>query len=128
MLQSALRLRGAESLLLAAIFACCVSSGIARESSQPKGDPLSEVIIKAKRIPERIPDEELTTRVEAALQSEKYICCLDHVTFSVINGVLRLEGSVSEDSDLIALLRHVRKIPGVRRIVNELDLDSPGGN
>lgn len=93
----------------------------------PTRDPLTEVIIKGKRIPERVPDEELTRRVEVALQSDKYLY-LDHVTIRVINGVVHLEGSVSEDCDLIDVLRYARRVPGVKRIVNELDLDSPGGS
>jgi hypothetical protein len=109
------------------ILACCVGSVIADESSRPTRGSLAEVIVRGKRIPERVPDEELTRRVEVALQSNPYLY-LEHVTIRTINGVVHLEGSVSEDSDLLDVLRYARKVPGVRRIVNELDLDSPGGS
>jgi osmotically-inducible protein OsmY len=46
----------------------------------------------------------------------------NHVTITVKNGVVTMQGFVQDAWDLSALRRVAKKVPGVRRIVNDVEL------
>jgi osmotically-inducible protein OsmY len=54
----------------------------------------------------------------------------EHITVTTQNGVVRLEGIVGDTGELFRVPRLCRKIPGARRVVNELEMmhnDPDGG-
>lgn len=84
-------------------------------------EPLESVVVTGKRLPERVPDLELAQRIEGALHDDPY---LDdgHITITVKNGVATLQGMVWDDWDLRRAIRLARRIPGVKRIVDEIEI------
>ena len=83
----------------------------------------------AKKQPEPVPDEVVIERVQMALHSDKYFYD-GHVTVIVKNGVAYLEGIVFDESDLRLARLITRKVAGVKRVVNELEIctcDGGGG-
>jgi hypothetical protein len=71
-------------------------------------------------------DEEVKERVETALHTDPYFYD-GHVTVTVINGVVHLQGVVFDNSDMQAARRISKKIPGAKRVVNELEICSCDG-
>ncbi len=55
-----------------------------------------------------------------ALRQDRYIFG-DHVTVITENGVVRLEGIVSDLSDLYRIVRLARRIAGKGRVVNRIE-------
>jgi osmotically-inducible protein OsmY len=54
----------------------------------------------------------------------------EHITVTTRNGVVRLEGIVADTGELFRVLSLCRKIPGARRVINELEMihnDPDGG-
>jgi len=77
----------------------------------------------------RTADEQITRQVQATLTQDPWIFA-DHVTVTTRNGVVRLEGIVADTGELFRVLRLCRKIPGARRVINELEMmhnDPDGG-
>jgi osmotically-inducible protein OsmY len=62
----------------------------------------------------------MTTRVSTALAQDPYIFA-DHVTVTVVNGVVRVGGVVQDLAELFAILQVARRIAGKGRVVNEID-------
>jgi hypothetical protein len=84
-----------------------------------------EVVIHANRLA----DEQVTREVQKTLSADPWIFS-EHITVTTQNGVVRLEGIVGDTGELFRILRLCRKIPGARRIVNELEMmhnDPDGG-
>jgi len=73
--------------------------------------------LRRKR-PEPVPDDVLTGRVQAALKSEPFFYD-EHVTVSIKNGVVTLEGIVFDEWDVHRAMRIARKIAGVKRVVTD---------
>jgi BON domain len=76
-----------------------------------------EVVVSA----ERAADAVLTAKVEKVIRDDPYIFA-DHVTVSVENGVVTVEGTVFDVQDLRTVLRLARRIAGRHRVVNRIDL------
>ncbi len=81
----------------------------------PQTGELKEIVVTAVRQS----DAAISVRVAPALREDPYIFS-DHVTVTTENGVVRLEGIVSDLSDLYQILRLARRIAGKGRVVNEL--------
>ena len=84
-----------------------------------------EIVVSATRKA----DEQVTERVQRTLTDDPWICA-EHITVATRNGVVRLEGIVGDTGELFRILRQCRKIPGARRVVNELEMmhnDPDGG-
>jgi len=79
------------------------------------------VIVTAKKQPEPVPDEVVVERVQMALHSDKYFYD-GHVTVTVKNGVAYLQGIVFDESDLRLARLISRRVAGVKRVVNELEI------
>lgn len=84
---------------------------------------LQEITVTARKISKS--DAEVTTQVETALHSDRYIFS-DHVTITSKNGIVTLSGIALDYWDVIAMKRLVRKMPGVRKVVDDLDVRSGG--
>ena len=90
----------------------------AQQALTSTGDELQEITVTARKT---FPDEEVTERVETALHDDPYV--LDtHVTITTKNGVVTLHGFVSDYWELRSMIRLARKIPGVKRVANDLEL------
>jgi len=70
---------------------------------------------------ERSADHTITKRVEAALLHDPYLDA-DHIDVETVRGVVRLSGLVATDSDLRAALRISWSVPGVQRVVDDLEV------
>jgi osmotically-inducible protein OsmY len=92
-----------------------VSSGMAFGASA--GEIKDEVIVTAARQSDAV----IAAKVTAAVQQDPYIFG-DHISVTVENGVVRLEGIVNDLSDLHRVLRLARRIGGSRSVANYLEL------
>jgi hypothetical protein len=86
---------------------------------------LSEVVVTAKRQPDPAADARLQVQVETALAADTYFNSA-HVSVTVVNGVATLHGIIFDDWDLRNAIRISRRIPGVRRVVNDLEIKLGG--
>lgn len=86
---------------------------------------LDTIVVTARRRPEPVDDEELTKRVAAVLHDDPYFYD-EHVTVTVKNGVATLQGIVFDDWDLRQAIRLARRISGVKRVVNDLEIKLGG--
>lgn len=76
-----------------------------------------EVVVTATRQSDAV----LAAKVTAAVQQDPFIFG-DHITVTVENGVVRLEGVVNDLGDLYRVLRLARRTAGKgRRVVNSLE-------
>ena len=75
-----------------------------------------EVVVTAGRQSDAV----IAAKVTAAVQQDPYIFG-DHITVTVENGVVRLEGVVNDLGDLYRALRLARRIAGKGRVVNSLE-------
>jgi osmotically-inducible protein OsmY len=82
-------------------------------------DALQEITVTARKVSRT--DAEVTARVETALHSDRFIFS-EHVTISSKNGVVTLRGIAVDYWDVIAMKRLVRRMPGVKRVVDDLDI------
>jgi osmotically-inducible protein OsmY len=87
---------------------------------------VAEVVIQAKR---QAADEQVTRQVQKTLTDDPWIYA-EHITVTTENGVVRLEGFVGDTGERFRILRHCRRIPGARRVVDALEVinnDPDGG-
>jgi osmotically-inducible protein OsmY len=82
-------------------------------------DALQEITVTARKVSKT--DEEVTQQVETALHSDRYIFS-DHVTIKSKNGVVTLSGIAVDYWDVIAMKRLVRRMPGVKKVVDNIDI------
>ena len=112
--------------LLGAASYCEAQHAEAVQHAAPKPEaPLDEVVINATRTS----DEQITRHVQESLTADPWIFA-EHITVTTQNGVVRLEGIVGDTGELFRVLRLARKIPGARRVINELEMmhnDPDGG-
>jgi osmotically-inducible protein OsmY len=86
---------------------------------------LNEVVVTGKRPSDPAADARLAVQVESALAADQYFNSA-HVFVTVSNGVATLHGIVFDDWDLRNAIRLSRRIPGVRRVVNDLEIKLGG--
>jgi osmotically-inducible protein OsmY len=89
----------------------------AQETRAPGGN-LQQITVTARRV---FQDEEVTQRVAAALHADPYILD-DHVTITTKDGVVTLHGLALDNWDVIQMKRLIWKMPGVRQVVDKLDV------
>ena len=70
-------------------------------------------------------DKALSEKVEAALNADKQLFA-KHITAHADNGVVRLTGYVWEASDFEEANYIASNVPGVTRVVNDLELNRNG--
>jgi osmotically-inducible protein OsmY len=88
-------------------------------------DSLDAIVVTAQRRADAAADETIKRQVEAALRSDPFFYD-EHVTVTINNGVVTLQGMVFDDWDLRNALRIGRKVPGVKRVVNDLEIKLGG--
>jgi osmotically-inducible protein OsmY len=125
MLQSARRIDFAAMILLAFAppFGFWAIPVAAQQAPASGRGALQEITVTARKISKS--DEEVTAQVESALHSDRYIFS-DHVAITSKNGVVTLSGIALDYWDVIAMKRLVRKMPGVKKVVDDLDVRSGG--
>ena len=78
-----------------------------------------EVVVTAARQSDAV----IAAKVTAAVQQDPYIFG-DHISVTVENGIVRLEGVVNDLGDLHRVLRLARRIAGKGRVVNSLEFQA----
>jgi osmotically-inducible protein OsmY len=96
-----------------------VSADEARRAESAR--PIDGIVVTAKKLSDPAVDEAVRTNVEAALHSDPYFYD-GHVTVTIKNGIVTLTGIVFDDWDLRAAIRIARRIAGVKRVVNDLEI------
>jgi osmotically-inducible protein OsmY len=86
---------------------------------------LTAAVIPATQDRTRAVDQQLQTKVENALLSDPYFYSA-HVTVSVKNGTVILEGFVFSDWDLRDAIRIATKASGGSRVVDNLTIEVGG--
>ena len=115
------------SAALSAALMAVVSWGYPAKAGVPASADrkLNEVVVTAKRQPDRAADARLQVQVESALAADFYFNS-NHVSVTVLNGVATLHGIIFDDWDLRNAIRISRRIPGVKRVVNDLEIKLGG--
>ena len=99
----------------------CLAQAAAKKTSAP----LEEILVQGTRSA----DEQITERVQSALANDRWIYA-EHVIVTTEKGVVRVEGLTSDSWEMHRILREARKTPGVKRVLNQLEmlhLDPEGG-
>jgi osmotically-inducible protein OsmY len=86
---------------------------------------LEPIVVTAKKQEAPKTDEEVTRQVEAALRADRYVFD-DHVRITTKDGVVTLSGFVLDVWDVYSLKRIVRKMAGVKKVVDQLNLELGG--
>jgi osmotically-inducible protein OsmY len=112
--------------ILGALYCLAPAVG-ADKADAPAVKSLDTVVITAKRMPETVPDELVKQRVETALHDDPFFYD-GHVAVTVKNGVVHLQGIVFDAADIRDARRIIRrKVAGVKRVINELEICSCDG-
>jgi osmotically-inducible protein OsmY len=108
-----------ERVAILAGLACCAFPVCAGEVSAPS---LKTIVVTGKTI---VPDAEVKRQVETAMRSDPFFYD-EHVTVTIKDGVVTLQGMVFDEWDMRVALRISRKVAGVKRVINELDIKLGG--
>jgi hypothetical protein len=90
-------------------------------SSKAETRPLDTIVVTAQRLA----DERLRAEVESALRNDPTLMS-DHLDVSIKNGVVTLTGMVFDDWDLRIARRAAKRIPGVKRVINDMEIKLGG--
>jgi hypothetical protein len=117
------RIRGGPRGALAALMTLLGSAiALADNAARAPTPSLETVIVPGTRLPDAARDEELRVEVKTALHDDPYFYD-GHVTVTVRDGVVHLDGMVLDYGDIAGVLRIIRKkFPGVKRVVNQLEV------
>jgi osmotically-inducible protein OsmY len=102
---------------ITAILSSLLAGSAKAQNASPPEDSLPSIVVRAQRLS----DDQVTERVETALRSDRYVDDA-HVTVTTENGVVTLHGFVQDAWDLLALRRISKEVPGVKKIVNDVEL------
>ena len=114
-------LRGVVAIAMSCVWG--MQAG-AQQTNVP-GKLLEPIIITARKQEAAKTDEEVTRQVEAALRADRYVFD-DHVRITTKDGVVTLSGFVLDVWDVYSLKRIVRKMAGVKKVVDQLTLELGG--
>jgi osmotically-inducible protein OsmY len=123
------RRAAAAALAAAAGFAAWLGACNAAQAGEPAPDPsrkaearpLDTVVVTAQRLL----DEQLRTEVERALRNDPTLMS-DHLDVSIKNGVVTLTGLVFDDWDMRIARRAAKRIAGVKRVINDMEIKLGG--
>jgi len=104
-------------------WACCAAPVCADEVGTPA--TLDAIVVTGKKIQEAVPDAEVKQRVETAMRTDQFFYD-NHVTVTIKDGVVTLHGIVFDDWDLRTARRIAKRIPGVKRVINDLEMQLGG--
>ena len=114
-------MRGAMAIAMSCVWGM---QAVAQQTDVP-GKLLEPIIVTAKKQEAPKTDEEVTKQVEAALRANPY-AFHEHVTVTTKDGVVTLSGFVLDVWDLFTLKRIARKTAGVKRLVDQVNLELGG--
>jgi osmotically-inducible protein OsmY len=121
-------MRNCYARLFTILFAgsvCMPSAANAQRIAASANSRLDEVVVTGKRQSDPVADARLQLQVESALAADPYFLS-EHVSVTVRNGIATLHGIVFDDWDLRNAIRISRRIPGVKRVVNDLEIKLGG--
>lgn len=101
------------------------ASAGAQNVRAPDAGRLEPIVVTAKRRADPAADEKMKAQVEEALHSDVFFYG-EHVTVAIENGVATLRGIVFDDWDMRQAMRISRRIAGVKRVINDLEIESGG--
>ncbi len=101
--------------------ACWATAAIADEPGVPAVNSQEKVVVTAKQLSQTSADQEVAKQVETALHSDRFFYD-EHVTVSITNGVVRLEGIVHDYGDLRDAWRISKTVASVKRVDVELEV------
>jgi hypothetical protein len=104
---------------------CWATSAGAQHVPVPDAGRLEPIVVTAKRRSDPVADEKMKKQVEEALHSDPFFYD-EHVTVTIVNGVATLRGMVFDDWDMRQAIRISRRIAGVKRVINDLDIETGG--
>jgi osmotically-inducible protein OsmY len=90
----------------------------AQNAAVPSMERLEPILVTAKKHADPAADEKTRRQVEEALHSDAFFYD-EHVTVTIKNGVVTLQGIVFDDWDVRTARRIAKKIPGVKRVVTD---------
>lgn len=99
------------------------ADAVARAAQPAKS--LDTILVTAKRQADAEADEKVRGQVESALHADPFFND-EHVTVTIKDGVVTLHGIVFDEWDLRAVKRIAWRIPGVNRVVNDLEIKLGG--
>jgi hypothetical protein len=99
----------------------------ADEADAPAATPLEPIVVTATKHAATAADEELTRNVAMALRSDPFFYD-EHVTVSVTDGVVTLQGVVFDDWDLRIAMRISNRVAGVKSVSDELEIGGIGSD
>jgi hypothetical protein len=103
--------------------ACCAIPAFAADIVPSPGSNLNNIVVTGKR--PALPDLELQEQVETAMQSDPFFPD-EHVSVTIKDGVVTLHGFIYDEWDLRVAMRIARKVPGVKRVINDLEIELGG--
>jgi osmotically-inducible protein OsmY len=80
-------------------------------------------VVTTKKPSDAVADEKVRDQVETALHSDPYVDD-EHVTVTIKDGVVTLEGMVFDDWDMRQAVRISKRVAGVKRVINELEINT----
>ena len=104
---------------------CVWGAHAGAQQTEVPGKLLEPIIVTAKKQEPTKTDEEVTKQVETALRADRYAFD-EHVMVTTKDGVVTLSGFVLDVWDVYTLKRIVRKMPGVKKVVDQLTLELGG--
>jgi BON domain len=119
------RLTGASLAFVLAGLGCIGGMQTGAQPTEVSGKLLEPITVTARKEPIATTDEEVTKQVEAALRANPYVFD-SHVSITTKDGVVTLSGMVLDVWDVFTLKRIVRKMAGVKKVVDQLDLELGG--
>jgi BON domain len=115
------RLSVLPGVLLGAL-ACCGSAGAATSGPFVGADGfplLQEIVVTGNKNQQSAADVEMDNQIKTAMKSNRTFYDA-HVAVESRDGVVFLRGLVFDDWDLRAAIRISKRVPGVKKVVNEL--------
>ena len=107
------------------VIGCVWGAHAGAQQTDALGKLLEPIVVTAKKQEAPKTDEEVTRQVEAALRADPYVFD-EHVRITTKDGVVTLSGFVLDVWDVYSLKRIVRKMAGVKRVVDQLNLELGG--
>jgi hypothetical protein len=98
-----------------------LAHGSAPEPHASESHRLDTIVVTAQRLA----DEELKTEVQLALRDDAALMS-EHLDVSIKNGVVTLSGLVFDDWDMRIARRVAKRIPGVKRVINDMEIKQGG--
>jgi osmotically-inducible protein OsmY len=111
-------------LVCLAVAAC--GTAAATEGAEKATSAVAAVQAAAQKPARDTSDRELARRVENALDADPYVYT-EHVTVTSKDGVVTLSGMVGSEWDLATAIGISDRVPGVKRVVDGLEIWEFGG-